>query len=88
MEQKAHLIHLEAPMPLDRGGISGDLTGLSSTNGALRAVKGTEEGSAPRVFEDSASSRLIHLEAPIPLDRGGISGDLIDFRLQPGRCGR
>ena len=35
---------LEAMTPLDRGGISGDLTDISSTNGALRAVKGTEEG--------------------------------------------
>ena len=34
---------LEAPMPLDRGVISGDLTEFSSINGPLRAVKGTEE---------------------------------------------
>jgi hypothetical protein len=38
------LTHLEATMPLDRGGISSDFTEFSSTNGALRAVKGTEEG--------------------------------------------
>jgi hypothetical protein len=40
----SRLVHLEAPMPLDRGGILGDLTDFSSTDGALRAVKGTEEG--------------------------------------------
>jgi len=34
---------LEASMPLDRGDISSDLTDFSSTNGALRAVKWTEE---------------------------------------------
>ena len=38
------LAHLEAPTPLHRGEISGDLTDFSSTNGALRAVKGTQEG--------------------------------------------
>jgi hypothetical protein len=37
------LSHLEAPTPLDRGDISGDLTDFSSINGPLRAVKGTEE---------------------------------------------
>jgi hypothetical protein len=37
------LTYLEAPTPLDRGGISGDLTEFSSTNVALRAVKGAEE---------------------------------------------
>ena len=31
------------PTPLDPSGISGDLTDFSSTNGALRAVKETEE---------------------------------------------
>jgi hypothetical protein len=40
----SRLAHLEAPTPLDRGDITGDLTDSSSTNGALRAVKGTEEG--------------------------------------------
>ena len=35
--------HLEAPMPLDRGDISVDLTDNSSINGPLRAVKGTED---------------------------------------------
>ena len=35
---------MEAPTPLDRGGISGDLTDFSSTNVALRAVKESEEG--------------------------------------------
>ena len=40
----SRLSHLEEPTPLDRADISGDLTGFSSTNGALRAVKGTEEG--------------------------------------------
>jgi len=40
-------MNIEAPMPLALGGISGDLTNFSSTNGALRvsrAVKGTDEG--------------------------------------------
>jgi hypothetical protein len=37
------LTHLEAPTPLDRGNISGDLTDFSSINGPLRAVKGTQE---------------------------------------------
>jgi len=37
------LTYLEAPTPLDRGDISGDLTNFSFTNGALRAVKVTEE---------------------------------------------
>jgi hypothetical protein len=36
-------------MPLDRGGISGDLTDFSSTTGELRAVKGTEEGDESHV---------------------------------------
>ena len=31
-------------MPLDRGASSGDMNKYFSTNGALRAVKGTEEG--------------------------------------------
>ena len=34
---------LEAPTPLDRGGISGQSTRFSTTNSALRAVKETEE---------------------------------------------
>jgi hypothetical protein len=38
------LSHLELPTPLDRGGISGDLTDFSSTNGAFSSFKGTEEG--------------------------------------------
>jgi hypothetical protein len=33
----------------------------------------------PRYNEHSSSSRLTHLDAPTPLDRGGISGDLTDF---------
>jgi hypothetical protein len=37
------LSHLEAPTPLDRGDISGDLTDFSLINGPLRAVKRTEE---------------------------------------------
>jgi hypothetical protein len=40
---------MEAPMPLNLGGISGDLTNFSSTNGALRAVKGTDEGNESHV---------------------------------------
>jgi hypothetical protein len=36
-------------MPLDRGGISGDLTDFSSTNVTLRAVKGTEESDESHV---------------------------------------
>jgi hypothetical protein len=39
----SRLSHLEAPTPLNRGDISGDLTDFSSINGPLRAVKGTEE---------------------------------------------
>jgi hypothetical protein len=78
-------------MPLDRGGISGDLTDFSSTNVALRAVKGTEEANEMHLDltrhccesffnnEYSSSLHLTHLEAPTPLDRGGISGDLTDF---------
>jgi hypothetical protein len=87
----SRLTHLKAPTPLDRGGISGDLTDFSSTNVALRAVKRTEEGDElhfdlTRHCEESfcnneysSSSHLSHLEAPTPLDRGGISGDLTDF---------
>jgi|AntAceMinimDraft_1070359.scaffolds.fasta_scaffold287409_1 kynurenine formamidase len=41
--------HLEAPTPLDRGGISGDLIDLSSTIGSLRAVKETKQGNESRV---------------------------------------
>ena len=32
----------------------------------------------PGYNEHSSSSRLTHLNAPTPLDRGGISGDLTD----------
>jgi hypothetical protein len=39
----SRLSHLEAPTPLDRGDVSGDLSDFSSMNGPLRAVKGTEE---------------------------------------------
>jgi hypothetical protein len=39
----SRLSHLEEPTPLDRGGVSGDLTDFSSINGPLRVVKGTEE---------------------------------------------
>ena len=39
----SRLSHLEEPTQLNGGGISGDLTRLFSTNGALCAVKGTEE---------------------------------------------
>ena len=42
-DSSSRLCHLEAPTPLDRGDISGDLTDFSSINGHLRAVKGTEE---------------------------------------------
>jgi hypothetical protein len=35
---------MHAPTPLDRVGISGDLTDFSFIYTALRAVKGTEEG--------------------------------------------
>jgi len=45
----SRLTHLEALTPLHRGEISGDLTELSSTNGALRAVKGTQEGDESHV---------------------------------------
>jgi hypothetical protein len=40
---KSRLSHLEAPTPLSRGDISGDLTDISSINGHLHAVKGSEE---------------------------------------------
>jgi len=43
------LAHLEAPTPLDRGDISGDLTDLFLTKGALRAVEGTEESNESNV---------------------------------------
>jgi hypothetical protein len=33
----------------------------------------------PRYNEHSSSSRLTHLDAPTPLNRGDISGDLTDF---------
>jgi hypothetical protein len=33
----------------------------------------------PRYNERSSLSRLTHLEAPTPLDRGVFSGDLSDF---------
>jgi hypothetical protein len=41
--------HLKAPTPLDRGGISCEMTDFFSTNGALHAAKGTEEGDEPHV---------------------------------------
>jgi hypothetical protein len=37
------LSHLEEPTPLDRAEISGDYNDFYSTNGALRAVKGTDQ---------------------------------------------
>ena len=42
----SRITHLKAPTALDRGGNSGDLTCLFSTNRALRAVKGTKKGNA------------------------------------------
>ena len=45
----SRLTHLEAPTPLHRGESSGDLTDFSSTYGALRAVKGTQEGDESHV---------------------------------------
>jgi hypothetical protein len=42
--------YLEAPTPLDRVVISGDLTDFSSINGSLRAVKGTEERDESPVY--------------------------------------
>ena len=39
----SRLSYLEAPTPLDRGDISGDLTFFPSINGPLRAVKGCKE---------------------------------------------
>ena len=85
-------------MPLDLGGISGDLTNFSSTNGALRAVKGTVEGNESLVgLTGHRSKSLItkstflhrvenHLEAPTPLDRGGSSLDLTNFSSTNGSC--
>ena len=46
----SRLSHLEAPTPLDRGDISGDLTDFFSMNGPLRAVKGTEERDESHVY--------------------------------------
>jgi hypothetical protein len=43
------LIVFSSLTPLDRGGISGDLTDFSFTNGVVRAVKGTEEGNESHV---------------------------------------
>ena len=34
---------------------------------------------SPRYYEHSSSTRLSHLEAPTPLNRGDISGDLSDL---------
>jgi hypothetical protein len=39
----SRLTHLKAPTQLHQGVFSGDLTDFSSTNVALRAVKGTEK---------------------------------------------
>jgi hypothetical protein len=39
----SRLSQLEAPTPLDRGDVSGDLTDFSSINGPLHAVKETEK---------------------------------------------
>jgi hypothetical protein len=36
-------------MPLDRSAISSELTDFSTTNGTLRAVKGTVEGNASQI---------------------------------------
>jgi hypothetical protein len=41
--------HLEAPTLQNRSGVSSDFTVLSSTNGALCAVKEIEEGNASHV---------------------------------------
>jgi hypothetical protein len=83
-------------MPLDLGGISGDFTNFSSTNAALRAVKGTAEGNESLVGFTRHRSKFLftkstvlhcvenHLEAPTPLDRGGSSGDLTNFSSTNG----
>jgi len=42
--------YLHAPTPLNRRGISGDLTDFSSTNGALCAVKRTQEGNESQIY--------------------------------------
>jgi hypothetical protein len=53
--------YLEAPPPLDRGGISIHLSDFSSTNWALRAVKGAEEGDESHVdLIQYCESPLLH----------------------------
>jgi hypothetical protein len=81
------LSHLEAPTPLDRADISGDLTIFSSINRPLRANKGTEErdeshDDLSRHCGKSAVTMnkvFIPLETPTPLDRGDIFSDLTVF---------
>ena len=74
-----------------RGGISGDLAAFPATNKALRAAEGPEEGNeshgdlnrysgkSPVTKNTVLLLRITHLEAPTPLDRGGISGDFTGF---------
>jgi hypothetical protein len=78
--------HLEAPIPLNRGDISGDLSDFSSACTTLLSVKRTEEcdeshvdRTAPLYNEHSSSLHLSHLEALIPLNRGDISGQSTRF---------
>jgi hypothetical protein len=71
----------------DLGGISGDKTNFSSTNGALRAVKGTQDGndSHEDLIRQCDKSHVVMLALISPGsthaagDRCGFSGDLIDF---------
>jgi|AntAceMinimDraft_5_1070358.scaffolds.fasta_scaffold19461_3 hypothetical protein len=44
-----------------------------------RTLTSLDNVAVPRYNERSSSSRLTHLDAPTPLDRGGISGDLTEF---------
>jgi len=56
------LARLKVPTPLDRGDISGDLTDISSTNGALRAVKATEKGGESHVDLTKQCSKPLSLQ--------------------------
>jgi hypothetical protein len=86
----SRLSHLEAPTPLDRGDISGDLSDFSSINGPLHAVKGTEERDKSHVdltrhccesaFTMNKVIHRVYLTWKFPpLDRGDVSGDLTYF---------
>jgi hypothetical protein len=76
----------------DRGGISGDKTNFSSTNGSLRAVHETQEGdeSHDDLTRQCGKFPVVTLALISPGsthaagDRGGFSGDLTDFASTNG----